>query len=81
MFRDYVIKIMNLLGPRRVQQQCLCVNAWHSTGLWFKQKAKVRDPAESTGIFVASNPHYQVIVIELGSDHLTPRAALHSLIQ
>lgn len=41
----------------------------------------MKDPTETTVIFTASCPHYQVIVIKLGSDHLAPKAALETLIQ
>lgn len=54
-------------------------------GLGSKKKKKKRknviDPATTTVIFIASDPHYQVILIKLGSVHLAPKATLEMLIQ
>lgn len=48
----------------------LCANFWHDRDFRFKKKENVTDPAETTVIIVPSNPHYEVIFIKLGSDHL-----------
>jgi hypothetical protein len=42
-----------------------------------KKKKNVKDPA----VIFISNPHYQVILIKLGSVHLAPKATLAVLIQ
>ena len=46
------------------------MQSWHAGDFWLKKKKNVIDLPETTVISVPSNPHYGVIFIKLGSDHV-----------